>query len=150
MRLIKLAVLAAIPLLSSPVAQAQDTPRQESAHSWSMSCTDRYAHEAAQLTYLEAKLNLTDKQHAAWVKWSQWELQGAQQERDACQALQPKDHPHLNALEKEAAKEKQLQMRLQTLQNARPALQELYALLSAEQKEVMDHGSHSQHRKHHD
>ncbi|HVI50455.1 MAG TPA: Spy/CpxP family protein refolding chaperone [Candidatus Sulfotelmatobacter sp.] len=140
MRLITVAVLAVLPVLSASAALAEDAPQRDF-------CGEQYAREAGRLSYLEARLNLTDKQHPAWVKWSQWVLQGAQQERDACQASHPKDHAHLNALDKETAMEKHLQLRLQNMQAARPALQDLYNQLSPEQKAILDQGGH-EHKGH--
>ena len=126
--------LALLPLVLVPhLALAQDNAFQKA-------CGEHYALEAGRLSYLEAKLNLTDKQHAVWIKWSQWELQGAQQQREACLSALPKDHIRPTAIERENGKEKLLQIRLQTLQAAKPALQDLYASLTPEQREVMDEG----------
>lgn len=132
MRLTFAAAFAVLSVLPAAAALADDA--QPSF------CGEHYAMEAGRLSYLEARLELNDKQQTAWNKWSQGVLQGAQQERDACLAARPKGHTHLTALEKEAAQEKQAQLRLQSLQATRPALEELYQSLSTEQKVVMDIG----------
>jgi len=101
-------------------------------------CGEHYARKSAHLAYLEAKLNLSDKQKAAWTKWSQWELQSAQQQRDACLEITPKADGKLTAPERESMMEKQMSLRLQGLQNSRPALQTLYDLLTPEQRTIFD------------
>lgn len=133
----RLVALAALPLvLSCDPAQAADSQLQKT-------CTERYAREAGRLSYLEAKLGVTDRQRPTWVRWNQWVLQGSQQQRDACLAALPKGSSHPTALEEDQAQEKILQIRIQTLQAARPALQDLYAVLTPDQKQVMDEGTRS-------
>jgi hypothetical protein len=126
--------LALLTLLPAAPVFAADGPQQKA-------CIDRYAQESGRLAFLEAKLGLADRQRPAWVRWSQWVLQGAQQQRDACLGALA-EHPRQSALDRDLYKEKELQIRLQTLQAARPALQDLYAALNAEQKLVMDEGAH--------
>lgn len=130
-RKVSLLLLALLPVAPAFCA---DGPQQKA-------CVDRYAQEAGRLAFVEAKLGLTDRQRPTWVRWSQWVLQGAQQQRDACLSALA-EHPRQTALDRDLYREKELQIRLQTLQAARPALQDLYAVLNAEQKLVMDEGAH--------
>ena len=156
----KLAAIAAVPLLWASLAVAQPAAGDAPAGTMAMQphpmmdgavppkdlakwhkgmCTERYAHQSAHLAYLEAKLALTDKQRPAWIKWQQWEMQAAAQDRDACLANTPKDNIAPTALDREAALEKGLALHLQSLQASRPALQALYDVLTPEQRAVLDH-----------
>jgi len=116
------------------------------------SCTERYAYSASHLTYLEAKLDLTDKQRPAWTKWSQWNLDAAGKARAACLSESPKPGATLTALDREAEMEKSLASTLAGLQASRPALQALYEVLTPEQRVIFDHStgwSRQDGRRHH-
>jgi len=116
-------------------------------------CSEHFARESGKMAYLEAKLNLTDKQKTAWSKYSAVQLQSAAQQRDVCLSLTPKTDAKPSALEIQAMQEKELTQRLQALQAERPALQALYELLSPEQKAILDQpphhgGGHGEHGHH--
>ncbi|MGA7325314.1 MAG: Spy/CpxP family protein refolding chaperone [Rhodomicrobium sp.] len=155
------AVLVMLPLVGISLALAQQSPatgegggwhhRWENQGEWHKKmCTERYAHNAARLAYLEAKLAVNDQQRTAWSKWRQTKLDAADQRRSACLQRQPGEGSKLTALEREARREKKLSERLQRLQASRPALQALYDSLSAEQKVIFDEASmqHRWHRHH--
>jgi hypothetical protein len=108
-------------------------------------CSDRYAHEVARLAYLEAKLDLTEKQRSVWHKWQQWQLDGADKEQAACLSEAPKSAGRPTALEHEARLEKALTIELQNLQSSRPALEALYESLTPAQRSVFDRPSHGDH-----
>lgn len=101
-------------------------------------CTDRYAHEAGRLAYLQARLNLTEQQIPAWVKWAQIETRSAEKDRDSCLAMTPKAEGKPTIVDREAEMEKHLSMRLENLQASHPALQALYDVLTPEQRAILD------------
>lgn len=111
-------------------------------------CVDRYARAAAEVAFLEAKLNLTATQRAAWNAWQQARLNDAAKMRDTCVADVPA-HPGTppTVLEREAQAEKMMSARLAGLQARRPALEALYAVLTPEQQTTFDHLAMS-HRHH--
>ncbi len=143
----KLALLVAVPFLFAAAALAETVPagpRSERpdfdrAAMHKTMCVDMYAHQAARLAYIEAKLDLTAEQRPAWTKWQQANLAAAAKERSACLAAAPKAEGRPTALEREERAEKFLTLKLQTLQSTRPALQALYAELTPAQKKVFDH-----------
>ncbi len=138
------AVAIALPLVFASAAMAQngampDRAPMDRAAAHQMHCTDHYAHQAARLTYLEAKLNLTDKQRPLWNAWRDARLASAAQMRDACQAekIDPASLP--TAVDRETRMEAMLKINLSGLENSKPALQALYASLNPDQKAVLDH-----------
>lgn len=143
-----IATLAALPLMWASLASAETPMAGKEAPDpigWHKAmCTERFAHDSARLAYLEAKLNLTDKQKPAWQNWVQAKSQATQQERDACLSATPKTDAKPTALDREAMVEKDLTVRLQGLQAARPAFQVLYDQLNADQRAILDrpHGHH--------
>jgi len=139
-----IAAFLAIPLLCSSLAFAQGAMEYEDKDpsAWHQHfCTERYARKAAHLAYLEAKLNLTDQQKAAWAKWRQAKIDAAEKRRSACLGRDWSRDEHETALDREARIEKWLTTRLQEVQASRPALQALYESLNAEQKVVFDQAS---------
>lgn len=158
-------VFAAFPLLWATATLAQDTPAgsppgNSSSQQSSMPhpgmrqqeedpvlrhktfCSDRYAQEVAHLAYLEAKLDLTEKQRGAWHKWQQWQLDGADKEQVTCLSDAPKADGKPTALDMETRIEKTLTIKLQNLQSSRPALEALYEALTPAQRTVFDRPPH--------
>jgi hypothetical protein len=158
-----LAVLVAIPLLWSSVALAQTPPLPPPPGSERMAppsgeqtpasraewhkkmVTEVYAQHLAHLAYLEAKLNLTEKQHAAWNKWKQAVIETATKERDTALENPPKGDAPPTILDHQAQFERILTLKLQGLQAERPSLQALYEVLTPEQKALLDHPHHGHH-----
>jgi hypothetical protein len=132
------AVLIAAPLLWAGASFANDDGHgdKDKAEWHKEMCTDRYAHTFGRLAYMEAKLNLTDKQQDSWNKWQQIELDSAAKERDDCLQNVPGEKPSI--LEKESFLEKMLTAKLDELKASRPALETLYNSLSGDQKEQFD------------
>jgi hypothetical protein len=161
MRKISFALCAIIPLAWGTMALAADPsgqdmgsarPTAEHRHgdmaAWHKEmCTDRYAHEASRLAYIQAKLSLSEPQSALFAKWRQAVLDQGTKERAACLDLTPKGDSKPTFLEREAHMEKVLALKLQGLQATRPALEALYNSLSDEQKTIFDHAS--RHHGHH-
>lgn len=108
-------------------------------------CGERYAHEAGRLSYLEARLDLTDKQRSAWSKWRQVQLDNANREQTDCLSMTPDPKVKPTALEIEARLEKELSTRLQNLQSSRPVLDALYEVLTPVQRAVFDRPPHGDH-----
>jgi len=122
---------------SGPTASGPDGHR----HQFSMQqiCVERYARKAANLAYLEAKLELNPDQQALWDRWSEDSAAGAQKLRAACLAAAPKADAKFTALDREALAETMLSLEVDNLKNARPALASLYAALTPEQQAIFDH-----------
>jgi hypothetical protein len=108
-------------------------------------CGDRYAHEIGRLAYLEAKLDLTEKQRSAWHKWQQWQMDGADKEQVDCLSNTPKPEGRPTALDMEAQMEKALSIKLQSLQSSRPSLEALYEALTPAQRAILDRPPHGDH-----
>jgi hypothetical protein len=146
---IRLAVVAAVPLLWAAAAAAQMPPGEADRPPgpWmghhpvdhATMCADAYAQTAAHLAYVEAKLDLTEQQRPLFAKLRQVTIDSAAKERAVCLESVPKGAQPPNTLEREAHLEKILTAKLQQLQAARPALQALYDSLSPAQREIFDH-----------
>lgn len=108
-------------------------------------CSDHYAHEIAGLFYLEAKLDLTEKQRSAWNKWRQVQSDNANKEQTVCLTNAPTPDAKPTAPEREAQMEKVLVIKLQNLQSSRPALEALYEVLTPAQRAVFDRPPHGDH-----
>ncbi len=135
-------IFTVLPLLWTTMAVAQEAPPNpppdDPVLRHKAFCGDRYAHEVARLAYLEAKLEVTEKQRGAWYKWQQWQLDSADKEQVSCLAAAPRPAAASTALEKETEIEKALAIKLQSLQSSRPALEALYEALTPAQRTVFD------------
>lgn len=140
----------ALSFLGCPLALAQDASQGDSGSAMHQKvCAERYARKAGRFAYLEAKLALTEQQRPAWNKWRQTKLDAAEQRRTACLQHRRKGGVNLNAVEREARREKFLSARLAQLQASKPALQAFYDSLSPEQKAVFDQAEARHHPHHH-
>jgi len=156
---------AAVPLMMGVAAQAEEGPGHSSApmqqakqpslqdlSSWHKSmCGERYAHETARLAYLQARLDLTEAQKPAFHKWADAVGQTAGLEHDACLANAPKATTPPSIIDRETAFATEMRIKLQGLENGRPALQALYEQLTPDQRAILDHphggpgGHHGEH-----
>lgn len=110
-------------------------------------CIERYAREAGHLAYLEARLDLTPDEQPLWDKWRQASIAGAASERDQCVSLAPAPGMRLNAIQREAFTENMLALKVDNMKSSRPELVALYAVLTPEQKAILDRqGGEHRHR----
>ena len=104
-------------------------------------CKSHYAHVAGKLAYLQADLQITDAQRGAFDQWKDVVLSSAKAHSDQCLAhtadAKPMEHHH-DAVERNARMEKHLEARLAQLKAERPALENLYASLTPDQKNEFD------------
>ncbi len=103
-------------------------------------CEERLARRAGMVAYVVAKLNLTAEQRPLWDTLSALLQSARDKQRQLCAALKPAgqrgQETILNRIDR---REEFLSARLQALQQARPALQQLYQALTPEQKAIVDH-----------
>lgn len=121
---------------------AQRTARRDAA------CQDNYARTAGHFAYLEARLNLTGAQTAAFARWRDLRLAAAKQRAGEC-AARPMPQPGGRAagrganatppspVDRLTREESMLQRRLSDIQTERPALETLYTSLSAAQRQTL-------------
>ncbi len=107
-------------------------------------CTERVARRAGMVAYTVAKLDLTAEQRPIWDKLNAIIEAGSAKEQQLCAALKTAGTPagQQTVLDRVDRREKFLSTHLQTLQQARPVLEQLYKALSPEQKEIIDHPFH--------
>ncbi len=144
-----LGALFALPMMLPLAAHADmGDDHKDGAERHQEMCSDHYAHTAGKLAYLQAKLGITDKQQDAWNRFYGSEIDSAAKERDAC--LAEKDHgQHPTVLEQEDRLEKMLSNKLDALRASRGPLEDLYKVLSADQKDEFDEfGEEQQHHWH--
>lgn len=128
-------------------ALAADHPRGDMAGKMDFAemhkqmCTDRYAHNAGRVAYIEAKLSLTDSQRPLFDGWKQTVLGSAKSRETECLARQPHMDGGQSILDRQARMQDMLQHRLADLTAEQPSLKALYDSLSPEQKQVFDHGN---------
>jgi Spy/CpxP family protein refolding chaperone len=156
---LKIATLTVLGLLCAAPAMAQTSPDSQPAmghHGGQMDrsamhrrmCSEMSAHLAGHLAYLQAKLNLSPQQEAAWSKWRQIKLDYGAKKQKACLDMVPKAEAKPTVLDREAHAEQMLSAKLEELRSAKPALEALYAALTPEQKAIFD-AAHDHHRHGH-
>lgn len=109
---------------------AQLPPRQR--------CEERLARRAGMIAYTVAKLNLTAQQRPLWDKLNGQLQAAADKQRQLCQSL-PATAAEQTILDRVGHREQFLAARLDALRQTRPALEQLYQALTAEQKAIVDH-----------
>ena len=103
-------------------------------------CEERLARRAGVVAYLAAKLNFNDQQKPLWDKLSNVLQANAGRERQLCTTLKSADQRGQETmLDRVNRREQFLSARLQGLQQAKPALEQLYNSLTPEQKAIADH-----------
>ncbi len=103
-------------------------------------CEERLARRAGMIAYTVAKLNLTPEQRPLWDKLQSLRQTAADRERRLCAMLKPVgERGQETVLNRVDRREQFLSARLQGLQQARPALEQLYQALTPEQKAIIDH-----------
>lgn len=103
-------------------------------------CEERLARRAGIVAYLAAKLNFNDQQKPLWDKVSTVLQANAGRERQLCTTLKPADQRGQETmLDRINRREQFLSARLQALQQAKPALEQLYNSLTPEQQAIADH-----------
>ena len=111
---------------------AQMSPQQR--------CEDRLARRAGLVTYVVTKLNLNAQQKPLWDKLNTILQGNTDRERQLCATLKPADQRGQETLlDRIGRREQFLSARLQGLQQAKPAIEQLYGSLSPEQKAIVDH-----------
>jgi hypothetical protein len=102
-------------------------------------CRDRLARRAAAVAYVVTELDLSPQQDQIWDNVENALEQGVRREQQLCNVLEPgaQNAPE-NILDLVNLREQVLQAQLQTLQHARPALQQLYQSLSPRQKDIIN------------
>ena len=103
-------------------------------------CEERLARRAGVVAYLVAKLNLNDQQKPLWDKLDTVLQANAGRERQLCGTLKPADQRGQETmLDRLNRREQFLSARLQGLQQAKSAIEQLYNALTPEQKAIADH-----------
>ena len=97
------------------------------------------ARRAGIIAYTVAKLNLTPEQKPLSDKLQGLVQGAADRERQLCAALPAGDGGQGTILERANRREQFLSARLQGLQQIKPALDQLYQVLTPEQKAIIDH-----------
>ena len=101
-------------------------------------CEERLARRAGMVAYTVARLNLTATQRPLWDKLNGQLQVAADKQRRLCQSL-PAIVGEQTLLDRVGRREQFLAARLDALRQMRPALEQFYQALSAEQKAIVDH-----------
>jgi periplasmic protein CpxP/Spy len=110
---------------------AQMSPQQR--------CEDRIARRAAYVAYMVTKLKLTAEQQPLWDKVSTGLHAARDKELQFCASIKPPEQrKQATVLDRTERLEQYLSMRLQNVQQVRPAMTQLYQALTPEQKAVID------------
>lgn len=100
-------------------------------------CQDLYARKAAQMAFLEAKLDLTPAQQPLFARWKDVSMDIAKRRQGDCgahvQNLRARQRPDM--MERLSREEDRLKTRLADIEAERPALGALYAALNPTQKQ---------------
>jgi hypothetical protein len=101
-------------------------------------CQDAYAHQVGELAYLEAKLALTATQQTLFDRWKNTKLDIARRGEADC-ATRQIDSTRATAPDQLAREAETLKRRLGEIEAERPVLNALYASLSADQRDTLEH-----------
>jgi len=102
-------------------------------------CEEHLARRAGIIAYTVAKLNLTAEQKPLWDKLQAQLQASADKERQLCAGMpSAEQRGQQTILDRVNRREQFLSARLQALQQAKPALEQLYQALSPEQKAIID------------
>ena len=102
-------------------------------------CEERLARRAGVIAYTIAKLNLTAQQRPLWDK-VQGPLDAGNKQRELCGTLKShEERGEETVLDRMNRRVQFLSAHLQALQQIKPAMQQFYQSLTAEQKAVIDH-----------
>jgi hypothetical protein len=108
------------------------TPRQR--------CEERLARRAGMIAYTIAKLDLTAQQRPLWDKLNGNVQTAADRERQLCAQLKPAaERSQETILDRVGRREQFLAARLDALKEVRPALEQFYQALTADQKAIINH-----------
>ena len=103
-------------------------------------CEERLARRAGMIAYTVAKLDLKPEQKPLWDRLQSIAQAAGDKERQLCAALKPAgEGAGQTLLDRVNRREQFLTVRLQSLQQARPALEQFYQALTPEQKAIVDH-----------
>lgn len=152
--LLTTAILAAGIAVAIPVAAQQFGPGMGrggmhmaqwggGGHGMGRMCEEGEARAAGMLAYAEKRLNITDAQRAAWTRLAEQVRTSAAEMQKTCLANRPQPQPgqgpqQTTLPERLGRMETMLTARLETMKRVKPALDDLYAQLTPEQKEIAD------------
>ena len=103
-------------------------------------CDERIARRAAVIAYTTTKLNLSAEQKPLWDNLNAIIQAATDRERQLCASLPSADQRGQDPiLDRVNRREQFLSSRLQTLQQAKPALEAFYQSLSPDQKAIINH-----------
>ena len=100
-------------------------------------CEERLARRAGIIAYVVAKLDLKPEQKPLFDRLQAIAQAAGDKERQLCASL--KSAGQATMLDRINRREQFLSVRLQALQEARPALEQFYQALTPEQKAIVDH-----------
>ena len=104
-------------------------------------CEEHMAQRAAMIAYTVTKLKLTAEQKPLWDKLDTTLQAAREKQQQLCDALKPSgEQRQVTVLDRVDRAEQRLSARLDTLHQIRPVLQQLYQVLTPEQKAMIDHG----------
>jgi hypothetical protein len=105
-------------------------------------CEERLARRAGRVAYTVAKLKLTPEQRPLWDNLRGLMQAAADRQHQLCATLKPAgERGQETVLDRASRREQFLTARLQSVQQTRPALEQLYQALTPDQKAVIDHPS---------
>lgn len=113
-------------------------------------CQESVARRIGMRAYMKAKLDLKAEQMAAWNAYEKAADEVSAKSKARCTAMPEKVETPPNFTERMTQREDMMKARLESLQATKPALQALYATLTAEQKVVFDRpmGGRGGHHRH--
>jgi LTXXQ motif family protein len=103
-------------------------------------CLDHLARRAGRMAAIGVRLDLTPQQQPLWDKLQGIAKDAEHKAQQLCNGLKPMANATL--IERMDRREQFLSLKLSALQTAKPAMQALYAALTPEQRDILDHPHH--------
>ena len=102
-------------------------------------CEEHVARRAGMIAYTVTRLNLTAEQRPLWDKLNAIIQAGTAKQQQLCAAMKPHQAGGPTILDRVGWLEQTLSARAESLHETRPALEQLYQMLTPEQKAIIDH-----------
>jgi len=101
-------------------------------------CEVRVARRIGQRAYLKARLDLKPEQMAAWDAFQKAADEASAKEKAKCASLPTEMKTPPNFADRFNRREERMKTRLESLEAVKPSLMALYAMLTPEQKAILD------------
>ena len=129
---------AAPPAAQPPAAGGGADQRGERSFSPKAMCEEHIARRIGNRAYLKSRLDLKPEQLSAWNTFEKAADEASSKEKAKCASLPTEMKTPPNFADRFNRREEMMKTRLESLETVKPSLMALYAMLTPEQKAILD------------